>query len=225
MKKILFSLFVLFSLVLFGCNQNYDELFTEIVNSLEVPLELTQNVDLPTTFEVQGKTATLQWKSSNDAVLSNDGVVVRGEEDAFVDLSVTITIEGVSKTYNLFTVNILKSTKNYTITYDLDGGTCAALVTSFSSGTTIVLPTPTKDGFKFLGWYEEGTKVTKIEEKDYNLVAKWEPKATSTLNVSIDLDIVYVKYEAELIIEGYNDLTEFDIVASNPELVNIDPEG
>lgn len=36
------------------------------------------------------------------------------------------------------------------------------------------LPTPTKEGYNFLGWYDGDKKIENIENKNYNLVAKWE---------------------------------------------------
>ena len=64
--------------------------------------------------------------------------------------------------------------KEYKISYDLDGGTCNDLVTSFKENDEVKLPTPTKEGYKFLGWYDGDTQITKIENKDYELKAKWE---------------------------------------------------
>ena len=62
----------------------------------------------------------------------------------------------------------------YKITYNLDGGACNELVEEFTDGASVVLPTPTKEGYKFLGWYSGEEKVTALENKDYTLLAKWE---------------------------------------------------
>ena len=62
----------------------------------------------------------------------------------------------------------------YTISYDLDGGECKNLKEEFVSDESVTLPVPTKEGYKFLGWYEEDTLVDKIENRNYNLKAKWE---------------------------------------------------
>ena len=71
---------------------------------------------------------------------------------------------------------------NYTITYELDGGTNAAdNPASYTIEDSITLKLPTKDGYTFDGWYEaedfSGTAVTswKAGEKteDLTLYAKW----------------------------------------------------
>ena len=38
----------------------------------------------------------------------------------------------------------------------------------------VELPTPTLEGYTFLGWFENDQLVEKLESKNYNLVAKWE---------------------------------------------------
>ena len=67
----------------------------------------------------------------------------------------------------------------YTVTYDLDGGTCEGLVEKFTDPAAVALPTPVKEGYNFLGWYEGETKVEALTEaKNYELKAKWEKVET-----------------------------------------------
>lgn len=64
----------------------------------------------------------------------------------------------------------------YTINYDLDGGELTIEpVKSFNieNVENIQLPTPTRKDYIFAGWYENGQKVSELELKNYNLVAKW----------------------------------------------------
>ena len=42
----------------------------------------------------------------------------------------------------------------YTIAYELNGGELSGQITSYDGSTKIVLPTPTKEGFSFGGWYD-----------------------------------------------------------------------
>lgn len=67
--------------------------------------------------------------------------------------------------------------KKYTVTFDSQGGSHVSSQT-VKEGTTISLPTPTRDGYKFLGWYTEatgGSKVTSLTvTKDVTLYAHWE---------------------------------------------------
>ena len=66
--------------------------------------------------------------------------------------------------------------------FDLDGGTCADLPTSYEEGTEVTLPTPTKEGYDFLGWEYNGTIITSITATmtgDLTLTAKWKESGTT----------------------------------------------
>ena len=87
---------------------------------------------------------------------------------------------------------------HYTITYDLNGGTTESeLVTKFYSWSKITLPIPIKNNCVFVGWYEGDELVTILDNKDYNLVAKWkEFQAPTTISATEifdqDEDVYYI---------------------------------
>lgn len=65
--------------------------------------------------------------------------------------------------------------KEYNITYDCNGGTFSETpISTFYGWSAFDLPTPTLDGYTFVGWYEDDKLVTKLDPKDYNLIAKWK---------------------------------------------------
>ena len=74
--------------------------------------------------------------------------------------------------------------KKYTVTFDSQGGSHVSSQT-VKEGTTISLPTPTRDGYKFLGWYTEatgGSKVTSLTvTKNVTLYAHWEKEQGSVV--------------------------------------------
>ena len=74
--------------------------------------------------------------------------------------------------------------KEYTVTFDSQGGSHVSSQT-VKEGTTISLPTPTRDGYKFLGWYTEadgGNKVTSLTvTKNVTLYAHWEKEQGSVV--------------------------------------------
>ena len=82
---------------------------------------------------------------------------------------------------------------DYTITYELDGGTNAPEnPASYNVETeTITLKAPTKDKYDFKGWYKDGeftTQVTEIPQGttgDITLYAKWEP-VSYTITYELD---------------------------------------
>ncbi|MBQ3001302.1 MAG: InlB B-repeat-containing protein [Bacilli bacterium] len=101
-------------------------------------------------------------------------------------------------------VETLAENKNYTleaswtgqtktITYVLNDGVVeGGLVESFQVGTSVMLPTPKKDGYRFLGWYLNaefsGSAIVKTStayKNDITIYAKWEevmPLVTYELN-------------------------------------------
>ncbi len=66
----------------------------------------------------------------------------------------------------------------HSITYNLDGGKLENEVTEYVEGKGLsTLPTPTKEGYEFVGWYYNDTKVTEISKnltEDIVLSAKWK---------------------------------------------------
>lgn len=231
MKRILVTVFFVFSLFFVGCQVN-DDSFTikKVINALEIPSEVSEDFELPTNITLEDITATIVWESSNHDVLSNEGKVNQQESNVSVTLEATITVNQVSESCKFQVVVLAKKVvadeeKTYTITYNLNGGVCDNLITSFKENEEVVLPVPTKNGYKFLGWYQEGRKVDRIENQSYELIAKWEMENNPTLVVTCDVDKLFVDYDTELAIDGYDDLSEFAITASNDELVSIDPDG
>ena len=67
-----------------------------------------------------------------------------------------------------------KAVKKYSIKFNTNGGLDLASV-KVVAGNTTKLPTPTRHGYVFLGWYCSGSKVTNNTKinKDMVLVAKW----------------------------------------------------
>ncbi|MDY4015896.1 MAG: InlB B-repeat-containing protein, partial [Bacilli bacterium] len=68
------------------------------------------------------------------------------------------------------------------IVFDLDGGICDNLPTTYEEGKELVLPMPTKDGYDFLGWEYNGTVITVIAPTmtgDLALKAKWQEEDTT----------------------------------------------
>ena len=69
--------------------------------------------------------------------------------------------------------------KKYQVVFD-----CIENPVVFEHGNLPILPIPEKEGYNFLGWYENDVLVeTLAENRDYNLVAKWEIKEY-TVNIN-----------------------------------------
>ncbi len=80
-------------------------------------------------------------------------------------------------------------TEKCTVTFDSDGGTSVQPKTYNKGAAYGSLPSPSKTGFTFDGWYESVSSTTKVQssdivDSDKNLIAKWSPrKYTVTLNL------------------------------------------
>ncbi|MCD8094786.1 MAG: InlB B-repeat-containing protein, partial [Ruminococcus sp.] len=76
--------------------------------------------------------------------------------------------------------------KKYTLTFNANGGSVSTTTKTYYKGNTLgTLPTPTRSGYKFLGWYTKksgGTKVTSNTVlsvvKDRTFYAHWESTAS-----------------------------------------------
>lgn len=89
--------------------------------------------------------------------------------------NLTANKDGVVTLYAQWKVN------SYTLTYDANGGTVSTSSKTLQYGDAFgILPTPKRDGHKFLGWYTSstgGTKVsetTKIGAENTTIYAHWE---------------------------------------------------
>ena len=78
--------------------------------------------------------------------------------------------------------------KTYVVKFYLSGGELETTQIEFTDYNEVELPTPTKEGYDFLGWYSGSTKIERLtENKHYVLTAKWEVatvKYTVSLNVN-----------------------------------------
>ena len=83
-------------------------------------------------------------------------------------------------------VSVPAAVKNYTVKFDAQGGKAVASQT-VKSGTTIKMPSTSRSGYKFLGWYTAktgGSKVTSLKvTKNVTLYAHWQKNAPATIKV------------------------------------------
>lgn len=81
-----------------------------------------------------------------------------------------------------YTLNTGVVIPTYTVSYDANGGTCA---TTSENASSVALPTPTRDGYTFNGWYTAATGGTLVGEAgdsyspsaDITLYAQWTANA------------------------------------------------
>lgn len=142
---------------------------------------------------VFGATATISalvWDSTNGKyTYTNKQDFLTNAITKSINIGDTLELVVIRDSYNGNTqlnAIVTKVTPKPAVTsnliFDLDGGTCADLPTSYEEGTELSLPTPTKEGYDFLGWEYNGTIITSITATmtgDLTLTAKWKESGTT----------------------------------------------
>lgn len=85
------------------------------------------------------------------------------------------------------------SDKQYTVTFDLNGGEGELSSRTYSAGATLSdLPVPTRSGYVFKGWQDEDGKAytaqSKMPSKNIKLVAQWEEEQVSETKYNVNFD-------------------------------------
>ena len=119
MKKIL--LIILAMLLLAGCTpkQSDIEILNEVMNTIDLPLETKEDLELPSTYTYEEKEIVATWNSSNVDALSNEGKIFRGKEDQLVTLSLSLQLNE-DKITNTFDITILALEKEVIANQILD---------------------------------------------------------------------------------------------------------
>lgn len=93
MKKFFIFIFILFFLC--GCQSNEIsniEILNYVLNSIDLPLETADNLDLPSHYTYEDKNITATWSSTDEEVLNSGGEVFRSLEDTTVTLNLKLQL-------------------------------------------------------------------------------------------------------------------------------------
>ncbi len=82
---------------------------------------------------------------------------------------------------------VLRANNKIIISFNADGGASVADI-EIDKGSTIELPTTTRTGYEFEGWYRNDTKIgaETVFDKDTVLVARWITEGAETFTISFD---------------------------------------
>ncbi len=161
----------------------------KIVMSLLIGLTLMIVPSMAATGHINGCTNTGAW---NNCCTKTFNITAKPGY-RIVDVIVNGVSKGAITSYtfgNLTSAQILKvvteAIQQYTITYNLNGGTVTGNPTSYTSESNVItLVNPTKDGYNFTGW--TGTGLTEATETvtipkgstgDREYTANWESTVT-----------------------------------------------
>lgn len=160
-KKIaLFFTLVFTLMILYGCGEkplDYDSMIGDDIITL--PVEVTEDLELPTSIEIEGLTFHISWSSDHVNVINTTGQVTRpaaGESDVHVVMTAEFSLALFKKSIQFhLTVKALPQTVSYEVMFDSQGGSFIS-TQIIDQGSLVLEPTaPTKDGFEFLGWYQD----------------------------------------------------------------------
>lgn len=183
MKKIATVLCVILLLTLFGGASTRIINATAKVKSIEIttlPEQCTYNVG--DGYSTKGMVVVAKMSDGTKETIDNSKItsfsgVELTEGRVFTQVgwkSVELRYGGAKTTYGIAVFDPLKE---YFITYNSDGGSVVDAMKIDASTKEFKLPTPTKKGATFLGWYNNnGTKYTKYQPGmglNVELKAKW----------------------------------------------------
>lgn len=174
------------------------EITTEYINSMTVGQAFTQQITTNISGEVDWD--LVQGSVPIGTVFYRTGILSGTPQIAGIYTFTIIAKYNGYETTKQFTVNV--ANVNYTVTFDAQEGNCSESSRQVAQGSTIgELPTCTRDGFEFGGWYtavDGGMKVDNSYTVSSNvtLYARWgkgvdvefsEP--TSIFNIKYDGNI------------------------------------
>lgn len=164
MKKIGLIIFLL--IILTSCSSKKTQLSFP-TNEIKVGIGETVNVNLD--VQTNKKNYQITYQLSNPiATIDNEGNLVAKELGETI---LTATLNNKKNTQASLKITICNI---YHISFDLDGGKQEQDTIKFLEGDNVILPTPTKEGYNFLGWYQDNQQITSITNQNYQLQAKWE---------------------------------------------------
>lgn len=166
-------IFIMF-LILTACGKKDNKIKVTINIDDEIKVGETKSFDYSTTED-----AKLEWNLSDNNILSID--VENKKVTGLKEGSCVITVTGENVEEAKVTIKVESSSVEniYTITYVLNGGeNNPENPAEYKEGEIIRLKEAKKQGYKFLGWYNENDELVEKIEKDMSgnitLYAKWE---------------------------------------------------
>jgi len=184
---------------------------------------ITANTTVTAVYSINSYTVT--FKDWNGTTLKTQTVNYGSAATAPSNPSRTgYTFTGWDKSYSNITANTtvtaVYSINSYTVTFDANGGNCTTKSKTISYGSAYgALPTPTRAGYTFNGWYTTASGGTKITSSAtftitsaQTLYAQWTKSCTAeTVAEGIWGDLSWILDEnGTLTISGNGTMVDFD---------------
>ncbi|MBO4871700.1 MAG: InlB B-repeat-containing protein [Muribaculaceae bacterium] len=162
-------------------------IFNEIVDARNVVLR-TNWGNLTCTQDNNNWTNAVTFTGNvADNVANNSTLYISGYDGTIKDQAGNEFIERINNTFSSYTVG---QSYNYSITYDLDGGTPAGYYPPYYTydTNTFTLANPVREGYTFLGWTgsngdtpQTNVTITRGSHGDLYFIANWALNHTITL--------------------------------------------
>jgi uncharacterized repeat protein (TIGR02543 family) len=124
---------------------------------------VTKNLTLIATGEQHGSSIT--WQSDNEAVISNDGMVIRpsaSDSDATVTLTATISRGELTDTkeFNLTVLRLEEGSYNMKILVSPENSGTVTGDGTYAQGTSVTVTAAANPDYRFVNWTENGVEVS-----------------------------------------------------------------
>ena len=141
---------------------------------------------------VSNNATTGTWKVTSYKFTGNNGVPVEYTTTRTCNFDSASTSNSPQTGWSSYTNPSVDSIK-YTVTFDANGGTCTkTFAYATASSTSITLPTPTRSGYIFAGWFTAASGGTRVGgagdsytlTANVTLYAQWGKPCTVTYNAN-----------------------------------------
>ena len=216
MKKFLFI--IIAALLLIGCTKKPTdiELLTEVMNSIDIPIETKENIELPKTYIINETEITATWSSSDESIISSEGVIYRSDEDLNATLSLVLKLNEETLT-NTFDVFVLAYEEEVIANQILD---LISLPTEISENLTLSTSLKYKDNNYKLNWETSNANVLSTKGIITHHPQDEEVTLTATISYnkirySKDFTIVVKAFDTTDMEKYLNELTIEKEISSN----------
>ena len=216
MKKFLFIFIAV--LLLVGCTKKPSdiELLTEVMNSIDIPIETKENIELPKTYIINETEITATWSSSDESIISSEGVIYRSDEDLNVTLSLVLKLNEETLN-NTFDVIVLAYEEEVIANQILD---LISLPTEITENITLSTSLKYKDNNYKLNWETSNANVLSTKGIITHHPQDEEVTLTATISYnkirySKDFTIVVKAFDTTDMENYLNELTIEKEISSN----------
>ena len=196
-----------------------------VVVDKNITIEVDESKSISYEFDPAGANYDVIWVVENPDIIDIQNGIITGKLVGNTKVTIICSKYSSVKT----DINITVSPKRYTINYDLDGSILPdGAPNKFDPSVGIAtLPTPTKEGYKFMGWYIGEDLVDGISagiEQDVTLKAVFNKYPTSLLIKDITEDLYTGKsYQLEITADKENEKFVFE--SSNNDILTVTENG